>query len=364
MSQFLDLGMTDRPTGTVVVPAYNEAHHITESLQRISAVLVTTAADHAWEILVIDDGSTDGTSDAARAADLQLRASGVQLRVLRHITNLGLGSALQTGFAASTGDVVIVVDSDLSYDPEHIPRMVEALETSRAQVAVASPYMAGGNTVSVPKHLERRSRVANWFLSAMSQMRISTYTGMVRAYDGEFIRGLSLKGTDDTVNVETLYKTRVLRGRAVEVPATLNWSGLADRAGRTGIRKRKTRVKAYLTLLNGLLFRPHLIFMWIGFALMALGAILGVVSFLPVTPLSLTVWAAASLATGVIVFMTALISIQVKRYFEELFVLGSRELYGISRLEPSVVQQPSHAVDPVSAPTRRAAAELRSSEPA
>lgn len=340
----------ERSPATVLVPAYNEADHITESLQRIGAVVTSALPGRSWEIVVIDDGSQDGTADAARQAGSALADSGVTLRVLQHITNFGLGVALQTGFAASTGAVVVVVDSDLSYHPDHIPELVNALERTGAQVAVASPYMPGGRTIDVPPHLERRSRAANSFLAAAGTIGIATYTGMVRAYDGEFIRGLSLKATDDSINVEALYKTWVLRGRVVEVPAVLDWRGLTARAGRSGIRNRRTRVKLYHTLVNGVLFRPYLAFMAGGLALIGVGSLLATGSaVLPAAPLALTVWAAASLATGVVICFAALISVQVKRYFEELFVLGSRDRLRCNRLVPQQQSQQSQQDEPVPA---------------
>lgn len=335
---------TAEPPATVVVPAYNEADHITESLQRIGAVVTSALPGRGWEIVVIDDGSQDGTAEAARRAAAPLAACGVRLRLLQHVTNLGLGVALQTGFAASTGEVVVVVDSDLSYHPDHIPELVNALERTGAQVAVASPYMPGGSTIDVPAHLERRSRAANAFLAAAGTVGIATYTGMVRAYDGEFIRGLSLKATDDSINIEALYKTRVLRGRVVEVPAVLDWSGLTARAGRSGIRNRRTRVKLYNTLVNGVLFRPYVAFMTGGLSLMGAGLLLGLGSLaLPSAPLGLTVWAATSLATGVLICFAGLISVQVKRYFEELFVLGSRDRLRCNQL---VAEQPAQQEEP------------------
>ena len=127
-----------------------------------------------------------------------------------------------------------MIDCDLSYSPATSPPWSEALEESRAKMAVASPYMPGGETVRVPRHLERRSRMANAFLARGARRARSTLTGMVRAYDGPFIRAMALKSVDDEINIEALYKAMILRGRMVEVPATLDWSGLAACAGRHG----------------------------------------------------------------------------------------------------------------------------------
>ncbi len=311
-------------TGTVVVPAYNEGEIVAMTLPRIAEVLRTALPGRRWEIVVVDDGSADDTAVNAAAAATEIGQTGIAVRVLRHSGNRGLGGALQTGITASTGDVVVVMDCDLSYHPNHIVTLVQALEDNTAQVAVASPYMPGGRTVGVPPHLERRSRVANGFLARASTTGLHTLTGMVRAYDGPFVRELALKATDDVINVEALYKTQVLCGRVVEVPATLDWRGLKTRVGRSRMGSRRTRAKIYQTLVSGLLFRPYLVFMAGGLALIALGALLGLTAMiLPYSQFGLTVLGVSLMGTGLLVGFTSLLSVQVKRCFEELYYLQS-----------------------------------------
>jgi glycosyltransferase involved in cell wall biosynthesis len=322
------LGVTSepgRPTATVVVPAYNEADVVARSLYRIAHQLVTDLADYSWEVIVVDDGSTDGTGDAAAAAAPTL-GSAVAVRVLRHAVNSGLGAALQTGFAASRGAVVVTVDCDLSYSPDHITRLVRALESERAHLVLASPYMAGGHTVNVPPGLERRSRAANRLLSAASYGTIATMTGMVRAYDGPFLRSLSLKALDVDINVELIYKTQILRGRIVEVPAVLDWTGLAtERTGRSGMLTKRARWNTYHVLVNSFLLQPYSVFLAGGMILVGLGIVLGLLGILigPAGAL-LSVAAIAAAATGTVLGFQFLLSLQVKRYFEELFHLASR----------------------------------------
>ena len=314
--------MTDdtRRTGTVVLPAYNEAATLAESVGRIVQVLEDALVDRRWELLIIDDGSVDSTAAIAVATATELSTPGVTIRVFRHINNRGLGGALQSGFAASTGDVVVVVDCDLSYHPDHIPKLVRAVENGQAQIAVASPYMPGGRTVGVPPSLERRSRAANRFLAALSGSDLHTYTGMVRAYDGPFVRALALKALDDVVNVEALYKTGLLHGRVVEVPATLDWSGLAARAGRSRMRDRRIRAKTYEMLARGIMYRPYLVFSVGGILLTMIGAVLGTMALLmPGSQIGLTVLGVSMMTAGFSACLASVLSMQVKRGFEELF---------------------------------------------
>ena len=323
--------------GTVLVPAHNEAAVVVDTLHRVAHVLRTRLAEREWEVLVVDDGSTDDTAVLAEVAAEALSTPGLTVRLLRHLTNRGLGGALQTGFAASTGDVVVVIDCDLSYHPDHIPGLVQGVEDGRAQIAVASPYMPGGRTIGIPTGVERRSRLANRFLAALSNSELHTFTGMVRAYDGPFIRELALKSLDDIINVETLYKTALLHGRVVEVPAVLDWSGLTARAARNPLLGRRTRAKSLEMLVRGVLYRPYLVFAFGSVLLAAVGSALGLSAMLaPGEQVGLTVLAVSLLVAGFSAGLVSVLSMQVKRGFEELYYQQSPA----RRLIPSMVVDP------------------------
>ena len=324
MSEEIGNMAATRPTGSVVIPAYNEAANIGRSLRWVADELSRSLPERDWEIVIVDDGSVDDTAANAALAAPDAEVLGVSVRILQHAFNRGLGAALQTAIAATRGDVVAIIDCDLSYHPRHITAMVRALEDKRAQVAVASPYMPGGETVNVPRHLERRSRIANAFLARASKSPLRTLTGMVRAYDGPFIRAMALKSVDDVINIEALYKVGLLRGRVVEVPATLDWSGLAARAGRTGLRSPRTRQdvsdraeRGALPAVPRLRGGRHAAVR--ARAPFGLGAVL-----LPDDRIALTVFGATLMVTGVLCGLVSILSIQVKRCFEELYYLHSR----------------------------------------
>jgi glycosyltransferase involved in cell wall biosynthesis len=305
----------DLARATVLVPAYNEAEAIGVSLRRIQAIL-NVRADYIWELVVVDDGSVDSTSAAAAAAEADLTA---ELIVVRHRENQGLGGALRTGFARSTGAVVITVDSDLSYPPEIILDLLAAWESRRAHIVIASPYMPGGRTTAVPPTLERRSRMANRILSATALGHLHTLTGLVRAYDGAFVRSLSLKAADVDINAEIIYKTQLLRGTIVEIPAELNWHGLEARTGRGAVLSRRSRWNTAKSLVISYLFRPFLFpLLPIPFlvAIAVVAAVFGGIS-------APTVFTSAVVAI-VILVMASLAMLQAKRYFEELFTISVR----------------------------------------
>ena len=116
----------DRPTATVVVPAFNEAGHLEESLSQIHAALVDLTDAYDWDLLIVDDGSADRTLEIARRfAERNQRVS-----VVAHRTNLGLGSALKTAFRHARGSYIITCDADLSYSTDHIRLLLDTITTT------------------------------------------------------------------------------------------------------------------------------------------------------------------------------------------------------------------------------------------
>ncbi len=133
---------------SVVIPAYNEADHVAEQVQAVREVLETT--HWAFEIIVVDDGSTDGTAQAAARAGV---------RVLRHRTNRGYGAALKQGVAAAAHDWILITDADGTYPAAAIPQLLERTTYSSMVVGART-----GDTVKVP--LSRRP--AKWFLRKLA----------------------------------------------------------------------------------------------------------------------------------------------------------------------------------------------------
>lgn len=331
-----------RTTASILIPAYREEAGIRRSLCRVATALAALDR-YDWEIVVVDDGSTDDTSGQVGAAAAELA---VPVRLVRHVVNQGLGGALRTGFAHTTGQVVVVLDSDLSYDESHIARLLEAWENTRAHVVIASPYMEGGRSTGVPPVLERRSRIANRILSTAALDDLKTLTGMVRAYDGPFVRGLSLKAVDVDINTEILYKTQLLRGTIVEIPAHLDWSGMADRAARGSVMSRRGRWNTAKSLVLSYLFRPFLFPILPALVFGLIAVVLTVLGHLGWQGLAI-----ASAVLSVTLAMTSLGMLQAKRYFEELYFQGARvEQPGAAFFSHPSVELPVQPAEPVVPP--------------
>jgi hypothetical protein len=156
-------------------------------------------------------------------------------------------------------------------------------------------------------------------LAAAALDDLKTLTGMVRAYDGPFVRGLSLKAVDVDINVEILYKTQLLRGTIIEIPGHLDWSGLVERAARSTVLSRRSRWNTAKSLVLTYLFRPFWFPLAPALGLGLLAAVLAACGQLGWHGL-----ATASLVLSVMLAVTALGMLQAKRYFEELFFQATR----------------------------------------
>jgi glycosyltransferase involved in cell wall biosynthesis len=222
-----------QPSVSVVVPAYNEAGLLTDTLTRLHDYLCTLDNSYRWEMVVVDDGSNDGTSEIAD----EFAATHARVVVLHHPVNGGLGRAVRTAFRHCDSDYLVMMDSDLSYSPDHIHPLLDTIIASGASVVVASPYRPDAKATGVPPSRLVTSRAANRVLSMAAGGGLTTLTGLVRAYDGDFARSLDLEESGPTVNCEILYRAREQGAAVVEIPAHLDWTRLrSQRQDRRSLR--------------------------------------------------------------------------------------------------------------------------------
>lgn len=325
---------------SILLPVYNEAAVLRQNVEEIISYLQSLRGRYRFEILIVDDGSTDGSADVARL----LAAEYAEIRLLRHPVNFGVGQALKYGFSSSAGDYVVVLDADLSYEPNHIAILLDRLEATKAKVVLASAHMPGGRVTNVPWLRRFLSVSGNRFLRLLARSGVSTLTCMVRAYDGPYIRSLVLRSTGLAIMPEIIRKTMILQGRIKEVPAHLDWSRQINGTRRTSSTRIVGQIRS--TALSGFLFRPVLFLIVPGLLVMAFALYVNawmIIHFfdafaaIPADvrtpsaafalafnhhPHTFTV-AFLSLMLAILLVGLGVISLQAQKYFEELFHLGS-----------------------------------------
>ncbi|MCB1055285.1 MAG: glycosyltransferase family 2 protein, partial [Acidobacteria bacterium] len=151
-------------TLSVVVPAYNELATIEEVLRRVRAAPLPEG--YGLEIVVVDDGSTDGTRELLRGLqDAPKQAGEPGFVYVEHEVNRGKGAAVRSGFAAASGDVLLVQDADLEYSPEDYPVLLRPIVDGSADVVYGSRFLGGPHRVLFFWHY-----VGNRLLTTLSNM--------------------------------------------------------------------------------------------------------------------------------------------------------------------------------------------------
>ncbi len=259
------MSFSTQPFISIITPCYNEEALLERNINTIIAYMEGISHKYQWEILVINDGSKDNTAKIADALAIQWK----KLRVIHHPVNLNLGMALQTGFKNAKGDIIVVMDIDLSYSYEYIDQMVDKLIATSADIVITSPYMKGGKVTGVPFLRKTMSKWVNRIMRMSAQDKYYTFTGMVRAYRSEFIKSLNLKTRDYEINPEIMYKAMILRARIIEIPAHLDWTEQNKHSG-----KRTSSMRVFRGFLSGIMsafiFRPYMFFITIGTILLLL----------------------------------------------------------------------------------------------
>jgi glycosyltransferase involved in cell wall biosynthesis len=171
------------PEISVVIPCYNEVSTIEAILDAVRASEIPDK-----EILVVDDGSTDGTREKLRSFEGQ-----TGLRVIFHERNQGKGAALRTGFQAATGDVVIVQDADLEYDPKEYPKLLAPILAGKADVVYGSRF-AGGESHRVLYFWHyAANKLLTLFSNMFTNLNLTDMETCYKAFRREVIQKIDLR---------------------------------------------------------------------------------------------------------------------------------------------------------------------------
>jgi dolichol-phosphate mannosyltransferase len=204
---------------SIVIPVYNEFRSLPLVLQRVIAAPLPAGCDR--EIIVIDDGSTDGTTDLVR----QCRES-APILVHHSLVNFGKGAAIRVGLAKATGDIVLVQDGDLEYDPADYPRILEPLVSGRADVVYGSRFLAN------PRGMKWANWLANKVLTLTANLLfgagITDEATAYKAFRTAVLREFRLTCLRFEFCPEVTAKVRRLGHAIHEVPISYNARGIAE----------------------------------------------------------------------------------------------------------------------------------------
>jgi glycosyltransferase involved in cell wall biosynthesis len=195
---------------TVIIPVYNEVGNIREILKRVKAT------KKAGEIIVVDDGSQDGTRDILKDLDGKEK-----VRVILHEKNQGKGAAVRTGMDAAQGEILLIQDADLEYDPRDYPTLLQPLEEGIADVVYGSRFLGGPRRVAMYWHM-----VANKLLTFMTNILYNTIlsdmeTGY-KVFRRKVVDGMKLRSKRFDFEPEFTAKILKRNYRIYEVPISFN----------------------------------------------------------------------------------------------------------------------------------------------
>lgn len=200
--------MSDQPfTVSVLIPCFNELHTVENVIARVRAVPVQT------EIILVDDCSRDGTRDLLK----RLAAEDDSLKIYFHEINRGKGAAIRTALAAATGDVVVVQDADMEYDPMEYPVLLEPILQGVADVVYGSRFLGGPHRVLFFWH-QLGNQVLTLLSNVMTNLNLTDMETGYKVFRREVIQGMRL--TTDRFGFEPEVTARVaqMRCRIFEVP--------------------------------------------------------------------------------------------------------------------------------------------------
>ena len=197
---------------SVVIPVYNESSTIEEILACVQAVKIDK------EIVIVDDGSTDGTREFLAGLDERYRAASREdIRIFFQDRNRGKGAALRRGFEEARGEIVIIQDADLEYDPENFHALIEPIERDKADVVYGSRFLGGPHRVLLFWHY-----VGNKFLTILSNMftdlNLSDVWTCHKAFRREVLQKLMIQENRFGFEQEITCKIAANGWRVFEIP--------------------------------------------------------------------------------------------------------------------------------------------------
>jgi glycosyltransferase involved in cell wall biosynthesis len=194
---------------SIVIPVYNEQATLPLVVQKVIDVV-----PHLFEVIVVDDCSTDKTGEIAN----QLAQRHPQIRVARHDRNLGKTAALRTGFALTTGDIVIVQDADLEYDPAEISSVIQPIIDGHADVVYGSRFLVKRAARVLYFYHYLGNKVLTFTSNLLTNLNMTDVETGYKAFKGHIVRSMIIKSSGFGFEIEATAKIAKLGCPIYEVP--------------------------------------------------------------------------------------------------------------------------------------------------
>jgi len=219
---------------SIVMPVYNEAATINEIILRVQTI------EQEKEIIIVDDGSTDGTVEYLKEVDSQYD----NVSVLYHEKNRGKGAALQTGFAKVCGDIIVIQDADLEYDPRDYETLLVPILDGRADVVYGSRFLGGPHRVLYFWHYVG-NKLVTLLSDAFSNLNLTDMETCYKVFKREVLDEIKLRSKRFGFEPEFTMKIAKKGFRVYEVP--ISYSGRTYREGKKIVWK--DGVKAFFAII-------------------------------------------------------------------------------------------------------------------
>jgi glycosyltransferase involved in cell wall biosynthesis len=205
-------GVLEDPLVSVVMPVYNERETVEEIIRRVKCVPLRT------ELIVVDDGSRDGTREILERMQRELR-----FKLILQERNQGKGAALRTGFKEVTGDLVVIQDADLEYSPEEYPELIELICQGRADVVYGSRFL-GRHRVFMFSHYFG-NRIVTTLANVLYNTMLTDMETCYKVMRAEIVRTLDLESNGFGIEPEITAKIFKRGYRVYEIPITYDGRG-------------------------------------------------------------------------------------------------------------------------------------------
>jgi len=199
-------------TVSIVIPVYNERATVRELLTRVAEATLGSGLER--EVIVVDDGSTDGTRELLRGLAGEEAA---RFRYFEQPENRGKGAALRRGFGEATGDVVLIQDADLEYDPSDYPRLLGPIVDGRADAVFGSRFLGGPHRVLLYWHYVG-NRLLTTLSNMLSNLNLTDMETCYKVFRRSLLEGMPLRSNRFGIEPELTAKLARRRARIYEVP--------------------------------------------------------------------------------------------------------------------------------------------------